>query len=70
MTDFADHAQALEMAFTEASITNTLNRGKKLSVDGSCHYCGDKVDGRLFCDVDCLKDYEYEEEIKRKQGLK
>lgn len=71
MPDFADYAQALEMTFTETSIQNTLSQNKKLTPTGSCYYCGSEVGSdETFCDSDCLKDYEYEEAVRKKQGVR
>lgn len=43
-------------------------RQKVLSSTGYCHYCAEPVkSAALFCDTDCLIEYENEAEIRARQ---
>ena len=38
---------------------------------GYCHHCGSPDVGvRLFCDSDCAADWEYQDKLRRKLGLR
>lgn len=66
MADIIDTANDAAELFLADSIASTKH--KPLPLTGNCHYCGEEVDAH-FCDKDCASDYEYEQNIKRKQGL-
>ena len=44
-------------------------RAPSLIPVGFCHYCGEGVlPGRLFCDADCARDFEYEQARRKANG--
>lgn len=60
----------------EERIENTIadgiaecRRAPSLIAVGFCHYCGDPVaPGRLFCDIYCARDWEYEQARRKANG--
>jgi hypothetical protein len=71
MADEADLAFDSEQRHLTQALASQRRRGGALQAMGSCHYCGepDASGGRLFCDVDCAADWEYEENLRRRLGL-
>lgn len=68
--DVCDEAAQIERLQLQQAIINQQAK-EKIHSTGYCLYCGEKVeDGRLFCSKECRDDYEYEEQVKRRQGLK
>lgn len=68
--DVCDEAAQIESFQLREALRNQ-NSKTKLRPTGYCHYCGEKIKNDvLFCSKECRDDYEYEEQIKRRQGLK
>jgi hypothetical protein len=70
-SDEADLAFDSEQRHLTLALAAQRQRGKVLQPIGSCHHCGnDDIAGRLFCDTDCAADWEYEDGLRRKLGLR
>lgn len=72
MADEADIAFEMEQSYlTQAIAVQRTGRGP-LKAAGYCHNCGndDGIAQRLFCDVDCAADWEYQDGLRRRLGLK
>lgn len=66
MTDQFDRATELEEKQREISLAY---RKPILSSCGSCYNCGEHLSGtRLFCDADCLADWEKIDSARRRNG--
>jgi len=72
MVDIVDLASKLE----SENLQHALNIAKNKSYDKmvrstKCLYCNSELEsGKInFCDADCKADYDYEQLIKRNQGL-
>lgn len=60
--DIVDEANEEADRFRLLALRRQLS--KPLPITGACYYCGEPVGG-LFCDIDCAKDYELEQRIRR-----
>ena len=71
MADEADFAFDTEQQNLAQALAAQRGRGAALAPLGSCHFCGNSegVDSRLFCDVDCAADWEYQDAVRRRLGL-
>jgi hypothetical protein len=58
--DDIDHAQRISEMLLDVSIKNARPKGRALVPKGDCHFCEEKLDvaDKLFCDLDCSKDWE------------
>ena len=64
MLDDADAAQALY-------IQNAIANKKKVpEKTGFCLACGEAIEQGVFCDIDCSKDYEKMEKMRKISGKK
>lgn len=70
MADEADHAFALEQQSLNAALSAQKAKSENLKATGHCHYCYESLNskGNYFCDIDCAKDWEGEQEVLRRQG--
>ena len=71
MADEADLAFESEQQHVAQALAAQRSRGGTLFPVGSCHFCSntDGVENRLFCDVDCAADWEYQDGLRRRLGL-
>lgn len=66
---YLEQAERNSRAEIEAGINKARNNIVSLIPTGSCYYCLSSVAQRLvFCDADCHGDWEYEQEVRRKQS--
>ena len=72
MADEADLAFESEQRHLTQAIFAQRKRHHVMQPIGSCHYCGtsDGIAQRLFCDADCASDWEYQDALRRKLGLR
>ena len=63
IVDTANDAAALFLADSLAHVPTDA-----LPVTGTCHNCDEPVEAH-FCDKECARDWEYRQNILRKQGL-
>lgn len=71
MADEADLAFDSEQRHLMQALAAQRRRSKVLQPAGSCYHCGntDGIGDRLFCDVDCADDWEYEHRLRSRLGL-
>lgn len=71
MADEADLAFDSEQRHLMQALAAQRRRGKILQPAGYCHHCGNTegIADRLFCDVDCADDWEYENNLRSRLGL-
>jgi hypothetical protein len=71
MADEADLAFDSEQRHLTLALAAQRSRAQVLHPIGQCRYCGadEGLGTRLFCDADCAKDWEYEENLRRRLGL-
>ena len=69
MADEVDMAQADCDAILAEAIYQSQRSNKPLPLTGKCHYCDDDAHGAHFCGKECADDWEYEQRIRKKQGL-
>ncbi len=71
MADEADLAFAVEQQALQSAMAAHQRSRKVLPATGTCHYCGETLEGDNphFCDIDCAKDYEAEQNLKKRLGL-
>jgi hypothetical protein len=71
MADEADLAFESEQRHLAQALAAQRRSGGRLQPIGCCHYCAgsEAIEDRLFCDVDCAADWEYENSVRRKLGL-
>jgi hypothetical protein len=69
--DEADLAFDSEQRHLTQALAAQRHRGRALKPVGACHHCGNSegIAERLFCDVDCAEDWEYENVLRTKLGL-
>ena len=68
MADVCDNADRLIEVMVTSGIANSRNQ-KSLVAVGFCHNCGEPVSvGKLFCDKDCMTDYENEQAARKRNG--
>lgn len=72
MADEADLAFDSEQRHLTQALAAQRTRNAALQVIGACHNCGNEeaIGDRLFCDSDCAADWEYEDALRRKLGLR
>ncbi|MEJ6020647.1 hypothetical protein [Ramlibacter sp. PS4R-6] len=70
--DEADLAFDSEQRYLSQALAAQRTRTGGLKAVGSCHNCGNAEDigERLFCDSDCAADWEYQDSLRRRLGLK
>jgi hypothetical protein len=70
--DEADLAFDSEQRYLSQALVAQRTSVAPLRAKGSCHYCGneDGIAERLFCDPDCAGDWEYEDTLRRRLGLR
>lgn len=70
--DEADLAFDSEQRYLSQALAAQRTRKGGLKAMGSCHNCGhdEGLEDRLFCDSDCAADWEYQDSLKRRLGLK
>lgn len=70
MADEADLAFDSEQRHLSMALAASKRPGA-LRPSGACHNCGndDGIGDRLFCDVDCAEDWEYENRLRARLGL-
>ena len=69
--DEADRAQAREEEFRDDAEAQRRRhwQAHALKPTGFCHWCNEPVRGKLlFCDKDCMEDYEADQAHKRREG--
>jgi len=71
MADEADLAFDSEQRHLMQALSAQARRHKVLQPAGCCHHCGNTegIGDRLFCDVDCADDWEYESRLRSRLGL-
>lgn len=69
MADEADLASDLQERALAAALANRKN--ESLPATGRCHYCDETLStpGARFCDVDCARDYEHEQKLKKRAAM-
>jgi hypothetical protein len=74
VADEIDLANEQSERWLNQALNQMLANGSRLVPRGSCYYCEsdfDKTDPtaekRLFCDLDCSKDYEEEQRLKNRR---
>jgi len=72
MADEADLAFDSEQRYLAHALAAQHLRNGILQANGSCHFCGNGqgLGDRLFCDADCASDWEYEDSLRRRLGLR
>lgn len=66
---FYERAQELAMMEVANGIAVAASK-PRLQPCGICHNCQTSIDqGREFCDAECREEYDYVQNIRRKQGL-
>lgn len=71
MADEADLAFYAEQGHLSQALAAQPQHGVVLKPAGYCHNCGGADVGvRLFCDSDCAADWEYQDTLRRKLGLR
>jgi predicted nucleic acid-binding Zn ribbon protein len=66
-----DAAQELEMFERECRLANTLSSAPVILPRGECLSCEAPLPSPLrFCDVDCCRDWENQQEARRRNGFK
>jgi hypothetical protein len=72
MADEADLAFDSEQRHLKQALAAQRSHTAALRPVGSCHNCGneDGIFDRLFCDTDCAADWEYQDGLRRKLGLR
>ena len=71
MADEADLAFYAEQGYLAQALAAQPPRGTGPRPSGYCHNCGSADVGvRLFCDRDCAADWEYQDSLRRKLGLR
>ncbi len=72
MADEADLAFDSEQRHLSLALAAQRGRQKVLQPVGACHYCAntENLEARLFCDADCAADWEYENALRRRLGLR
>lgn len=68
MADEADMAQADCDALIEEALYRASHSVKPLPLTGECHYCFAICTGH-FCDHECAHEWDYEQNVRKKQGL-
>ena len=70
--DEADIAFDSEQRHLTMALAAHRRRNAALQPAGECHHCGNTegIGDRLFCDADCAEDWEYENVLRTKLGLK
>lgn len=70
--DEADLAFDSEQRYLSLALAAQRTRKGGLAPIGSCHNCGsdEGIEGRLFCDADCAADWEYQDSLRRRLGLR
>ena len=69
MADEADNAQQDCDAFLEEALYRVSMQSNRLPLTGECHYCFASCEGH-FCDAECAHEWDYEQNIRRKQGVR
>lgn len=71
MADEADLAFATEQQALESALALHRKTRPALQATGECHYCGETLSGvnPHFCDIDCARDWEVEQNLKKRLGL-
>lgn len=72
MADEADIAFDSEQRHLSHALAAQRSRSVALKPAGCCHNCGNSEDigDRLFCDSDCAADWEYENSLRTRLGLR
>jgi hypothetical protein len=71
MADEADLAFYAEQGHLTQALAAQPRDSQVLRRAGYCHNCGSTQAGeRLFCDSDCASDWEYQDTLRRKLGLR
>jgi hypothetical protein len=72
MADEADLALDSEQRHLAQALAAQRLRSGGLQPVGWCHHCGEDsgMADRLFCDSDCAADWEYEDSLRRRLGLR
>ena len=70
--DEADLAFDSEQHYLRQVLAAQQRAHRGLARIGRCHFCGndEAIGDRLFCDSDCAADWEYEDSLQRKLGLR
>lgn len=67
MADEIDRAQDEIERATERALA-AARRVQRLPDLGTCHYCGEPLRGRLFCDAECRDGWERERAARQRSG--
>lgn len=68
MSDICDQADERIQRNIDVAIEQARN-APRLAAKGSCHTCGDPVEGELlFCCSDCRDDWQYFEAAEKRNG--
>jgi hypothetical protein len=70
MADEADLAFDSEQRHLTQALAAQRKRTGGLRANGACHHCGTEGIANLFCDTDCAADWEYQDSLRRKLGLR
>lgn len=72
MADDADRAQPnIDNAVEDGLAEARRGLGRDIQPTGQCYYCDAPVpENHLFCDLDCSRAYDHEQELKRMAGVK
>ncbi len=66
--DIIDRASQEEEYILSSQLA-VAKKAHRIHPKGTCHYCDEVVKGdKLFCDADCLMDYDREQLIKKRTG--
>lgn len=68
MPNEADYGNEAAEIFNQDAINAAAKQHKPLPLTGFCHNCEEETAAH-FCSKDCMDDYEYRQNIRRKQGL-
>lgn len=74
MADEIDLANEQAERWLAQTISQLFANKSRLTPRGNCYYCDEKfaadipdADKRLFCDLDCSKDFEEEQRLKNRK---
>jgi hypothetical protein len=74
LADEIDLANEQAERWLNQALTQMVANGSRLTPRGTCFYCETEFDTsdataekRLFCDLDCSKDYEEEQRLKNRR---
>lgn len=71
MPDDIDRAQERDAQYTADCIAEQHYQAARAAPveTGYCSFCGEPLEGRRFCDVDCRDAWDYEQRLRRMRGV-